>query len=79
MAFETPQRGLILALENAPAKTAAGSTPRLLTRRKIRPVSVFFLCMAEAAFAFILFDYSLCPCGGTTMRWPGPSLSGLSG
>lgn len=25
MAFETPQRGLILALENAPAKTAAGS------------------------------------------------------
>ncbi|KAI1753512.1 hypothetical protein F4782DRAFT_79251 [Xylaria castorea] len=34
-----------------------------------RVPSLLFLCMTEMAFAFtILFDYSLCPCGGTTMR-----------
>lgn len=59
----------------AAAGIAAGTMPRLVARtRKIRPVFlVFLLCMTETAIAFtILFDCSLCPCGGTTMRWLDP-------
>ncbi|KAI1192034.1 hypothetical protein F5B17DRAFT_127493 [Nemania serpens] len=64
-----------LGSSNAAAGMAAGTTPRLVARtRKIHSVFlVFLLCMTETAIAFtILFDCSLCPCGGTTMRWLDP-------